>query len=127
MSVTVTSASSVRVMWFPPGIQFWNGVISSYTVVYELTKSVDAEDDIEPVYSQSHTVPGMLFVNNPDPRVATLPLKQENVVIEQLEEFYVYQFTVFLENAVGQSDVSNRMTVDMPPAGIIRVFHNGRS
>ena len=117
VSVEVESASSVTVSWIPPDPQLWNGIISNYTVVYELIKSVDAEGDVEPLRSQSLTLPALAFSNSPDPRIATLPLKRESVVVESLEEFYVYQFTVILENVVGQSDISDSATVSMPPAG----------
>ena len=105
----VESARSVTVSWFPPNIQFWNGVITSYTVKYTLMGSVDVydvESNIEPI-SISIAQFGMPLSNNPDPRTVTLPLQTESVAIDMLEEFHVYRFIVFLENAVGQSDVSS--------------------
>ena len=113
------SATSVTVSWFPPEVQFWNGIITSYTVTYDLIKRVDMESMTEPIRSDSLTVPqpGMVLSNNPDPTAVDLPLKRESVAIKMLEEFYVYQFTVVLENAVGQSDASGTITVNMPPSG----------
>ena len=118
MSVKVENATSVTVSWIPPDVQFWNGVITSYTVIYELIGRVD-ENDVEndPLSSQTISITRATFSNDPDPNVATLPLKIESVVIKMLEEYYVYRFSVYLENAVGQSDISNSITVKMPPAG----------
>ena len=120
----VESARSVTVSWFPPNIQFWNGVITSYTVKYTLMGRVDVydvESNIEPISSQTISIPqsGMPLSNNPDPRTVTLPLQTESVAIDMLEEFHVYRFIVFLENAVGQSDVSSSITIEMPPSGNI--------
>ena len=116
MSVKVENATSVTVFWIPPDVQLWNGVITSYTVIYELIGRVD---DVKNDLLSSHNIsitPAM-FSNDPDPYVATLPLKIESVVIKMLQEYYVYRFSVYLENAVGQSDISNSINVEMPPAG----------
>ena len=118
VSVDVKNATSVTVSWIPPDVQLWNGIITSYTVIYELIGRVD-ENDVEkdPSSSQTISITQGRFSNDPDPNVATLPLKIESVVIKTLEEYYVYRFSVYLENAVGQSDISNSITVEMPPAG----------
>ena len=123
VTVEVGSSSSVTVSWFPPDVQSWNGVITQYTVIYQLIRKVDDDSIVEPTYTQSVLIqePGMS--NNPDPRVATLPLKTESVVIGQLEEFYVYRFTVFLANSAGKSDVSNPIFIDMPPSGTYLTQH----
>ena len=34
MSIHINTSSSVYVSWLPPDIEFWNGVITNYTVVY---------------------------------------------------------------------------------------------
>ena len=118
----VESASSVTVSWLPPDSQLWNGIITSYIVVYELLGIVEEGTDktnFEPISSQTFSIPqaGMPLVNHPDPRIVTLPLQFERAVINTLEEFHVYRFKVYLENTVGQSDVSNLITVEMPPSG----------
>ena len=124
VSVEVESASSVTVSWLPPDSQLWNGIITSYTMVYELMGRVDVQDNnMEPISSQTFSIPqaGMPLVNNPDPRIVTSPLQFESVVINSLEEFYVYRFTVFLENSVGQSDTSSSITVEMPASGNVQI------
>lgn len=118
MSVEVRNATSVTVSWIPPDVQLWNGVITSYTVIYELIGRVH-ESDVEndPLSSQTISITQAMFSNDPDPNDATLPLKIESVVIKMLEEYYVYRFSVYLENAVGRSNISNSIAVEMPPAG----------
>lgn len=114
----VRNATSVTVSWIPPDVQLWNGVITSYTVIYELIGRVH-ESDVEndPLSSQTISITQAMFSNDPDPNDATLPLKIESVVIKMLEEYYVYRFSVYLENAVGRSNISNSIAVEMPPAG----------
>lgn len=124
--VEIESATTATVSWFPPDIELWNGVITSYTVIYELIRRVDM-DDIEslrdPLSSHITTVPQSEMTNNPDPTIATLPLKRESALVNMLEEFYVYRFSVFLENAVGHSNISGLITVEMPPAGTITILN----
>ena len=121
VSVEVKSPTSVTVSWLPPDPQFWNGVITSYIIVYELMRRVDEENsDITPIKTEEfmHPQPGEMFANDPDPRVsAYLPLQFESAVIDKIEEFYVYRFSVLVQNSVGESDVSNQYYISMPPAG----------
>ena len=123
VSVEEASPSSVVLSWLPPDIQFWNGIITRYTVVYERLGTVDEFDDssaMEPFTSQSISIPqpGLSLVNNRDPQFAILPLQEESVLIEHLEEYYVYTFVVYLENTEGQSGASHTATQEMPQAGI---------
>ena len=100
----------------------WNGVIQSYTVSYELLGSVDGISDpggfefgsdsasgAEPLISDLVSIPsiGHPFTNNPDPTLVVLPLKNESVVIDGLEEFHVYRFVIFYENSQGRSRSSS--------------------
>ena len=119
----VASPSSVVLSWLPPDIQFWNGIITRYTVVYERLGAVEEFDDssaMEPFTSQSISIPqpGLSLVNNHDPQLAILPLQKERVLIEHLEEYHVYSFVVYLENTEGQSGASQIVTQEMPQAGI---------
>lgn len=124
--VEIESATTATVSWFPPDIEQWNGVITSYTIIYELIRRVDM-DDVEslrdPLSSHITSVPQSEMTNNPDPTIATLPLKRESAFVETLEEFYVYHFAVFLENAVGHSNISSFITVEMPPAGTLSTLN----
>jgi receptor-type tyrosine-protein phosphatase Q len=119
VSVAVESPTSVVVSWLPPDVHFWNGIITHYTVIYQLMRKRDVESSDEPLdtLTLTHPQPGVKLTNNRDPRVAAhSPLESESVVIGMLEEFYVYQFSVLLENAVGQSELSSLVTIEMPPA-----------
>lgn len=117
VSVDVVSAKSVIVSWLPPNVQSWNGIITSYTIVYELLGRADEDIVVEPISSQMLTIPQSQMTNIPDPRTVKLPLVIESAEIDELEEFYMYQFKMYLENEIGQSDVSITRTVEMPAAG----------
>ena len=121
--MTPTSAS---VSWLPTNRDNWNGVIQHYTVSYELLGSVDDISDpdgfglgsdtgsgVEPLMSASITIPsiGRPLANNPDPTRVTLPLRNESVVIEELEEFHVYRFVIFYENSQGRSNSSSPVVI----------------
>ncbi|CAI8041621.1 Tyrosine-protein phosphatase Lar [Geodia barretti] len=119
VTVDVLSATSVAVSWLPPYVQSWNGVITSYTIIYELLGKVNGGSSTQPIQTDTlvYPQPGMMFNNDPDPRAsAQLPLQFESVKIGLLEEFYVYQFSVYLENSVGISDASQSIGIEMPPA-----------
>ena len=53
-----------------------------------------------------------------DPRLITLPLVEETLRLEGLEESYVYQFIVYFENSAGRSQVSAPVQIRMPSSGI---------
>jgi hypothetical protein len=119
VSVDILSATSVAVSWLPPDVQSWNGVITSYTIIYELLGKVNGGSSTQPIRTNTlvYPQPGMMFNNDPDPRAsAQLPLQFESVKIGLLEEFYVYQFSVYLDNSVGISDASQSINIEMPPA-----------
>ena len=125
VKVVQESASSVTVTWLPPDIQFWNGIITSYTVVYELLGPVEEDTGNEegsalvPFQTQTITIPrpGLPLVNSPDPRLVSLPLRQESVLIEELEEYHVYSFAVYVENTEGESGPSETAIKEMPQDG----------
>lgn len=121
-SAEVTSPTSVLVQWFPPEVSFWNGVITRYVVIYELLRRVDEERDRPILQSQSFQIPQLNFplANNPDPRRVSLPLQFESAIIDNLEEFYVYRFIVYLENLVGPSEASNSLIEEMPASGMLK-------
>ena len=122
VTVDVLSTTSVAVSWLPPYVQSWNGVITSYTIIYELLGKVNGGSSTQPIQTDTlvYPQPGMMFNNDPDPRAsAQLPLQFESVKIGLLEEFYVYQFSVYLENSVGISDASQSIGIEMPPAGML--------
>lgn len=102
----------------------WNGIITSYTVDYELLHAVgeQAENSVLAPYSilsVSIPQPGFPLANNPDPTRISLPLQTEMVLLEDLQEYYVYQFTVYLQNSAGRSESSQSVTQQLPGAGIL--------
>ena len=120
LSVEVISPSSVRLYWTPPDIQFWNGIITGYTVVYENHGSLEGENEgssgLTPFMSQ---IPqsGQQLVNSHDPRLVSLPLRPESVFIDELEEYHLYSFAVYQENSEGVSLLSESVTQEMPEDG----------
>lgn len=121
VSVENQSASSVIVSWLPPDTQVWNGIVTSYTVIYEnLGMRGNANDQgsgLQPSIIESITISGLQLTNIPDPGVVPLPLRQESVLIEQLEEYHTYSFAVQQENAEGASSLSEAILQEMPEAG----------
>ena len=127
MSVVLESTRSVRVSWLPPNIEYWNGVVTGYAVIYVNNGPLDGspvEDDgsgsgLSPltVHMISVPPPGYLLSNSPDPALVSLPLKTESVVIENLEEFHSYSFTVYQENSEGIGPLSMTVIQDTPEDG----------
>ena len=122
LSVEVQSASSVIVYWLPPDIQFWNGIVTSYIVIYENLGLVQGNTDdkgsgVQPFIIQSLTISGLQLANIQDPGVVPLPLRSESVLIEQLEEYHIYSFAVQQANTEGVSLLSEAVLQEMPETG----------
>lgn len=122
VTVSVESLTSVTISWLPPPIYQWNGIITNYNVVYEILGPVQDDNEnpaLQPyhMYVTSIPQPGSSLTNNPDPRLATVPLQSETVLLENLEEYYLYQFTVHVQNSAGESTMSNSVTQEMPEGG----------
>ena len=121
--VEVKSPSSVRLYWTPPDIQFWNGIITGYTVVYENHGSLEGENEgssgLTPFMSQTIFIPQseQQLVNSRDPRLVSLPLRPESAFIDELEEYHLYSFAVYQENSEGVSLLSESVTQEMPEDG----------
>ena len=123
--MVVESASSVTVSWVPPDVHYWNGVITGYIVFYmnqgPLQGGAGEGSGLSPFTLQMISVPplGQLLRNSPDPALVSLPLKEESVLIEGLEEYHSYSFAVYQENTVGSSPVSDDITQELPEAGML--------
>jgi len=116
--VEVISATSVELSWLPPDPQLWNGVITNYTVVYKRLGPVGMTPaDTVTTMVKAFPTQGNPLVNNPNPRHATVPLQQETVVVDHLQEYFVYEFSVFIQNAAGRSEMSVAIIQEMPGAG----------
>lgn len=119
--VNVASPSSVELYWLPPATDFWNGKITNYTVVCELLGPVSfanvSTDNIIMTFIKWIPRVGSPLANSPDPKVALPPLKRENVLIEGLEEYHIYRFSVIMFNSAGQSDASIPIIQELPGRG----------
>lgn len=88
-----------------------------YTVEYQRQGPVQFIDDpFIPYFNQTVSIHSLK--NNPDPRLAILPLVYESVDIDRLEENFLYQFTIYYENSAGKSVKSDAIQLGMPPSGM---------
>ena len=124
-TVEVVSATQVELSWLPPEPQLWNGRITNYTVVYELLGPVGmmgSTNSSHPIMMKTIPNQGNPLVNNADPRCASVPLQREILVIDDLQEDHVYNFSVFMTNAAGRSGIS--MSIIQALLGAGRVGEN---
>ena len=119
VNISVVSSTSVNVSWFPTSQDNWNGIITHYTVEYKLIRSVRDNSGVAPTMYASIPAPGQPLANNPNPTHVTLPLKRESILITGLQEFSVYQFTIYYENSVGRSDISSPLEQATAAAGTV--------
>ena len=124
MSIYINTSSSVYISWLPPDIQFWNGVITNYTIVYVnlgvVQGSIDGDNvDQMPIVTSTASIPqpGQTLVNSRNPTFVVLPLKQEGVFIDQLEEYHMYSFVVYQTNVKGAGPFSAAVIEEMPQGG----------
>jgi len=116
--VEVISATSVELSWLPPDPQLWNGVITNYTVVYKLLGPVGMTPaEIVTTSIEAFPNQGNPLIYNRDPRLASVPLQQEKIDLDDLQEYHVYEFSVFIANAAGQSEMSMAIIQELPGAG----------
>ena len=117
VNISVVSSTSVNVSWLPTSQDNWNGIITHHTVEYKLIRSVGDNSGVaSPMYASIPAV-GQPLANNPNPTHVTLPLKRESVLISGLQEYSVYQFTIYYENSVGRSDSSSPLEQTTTAAG----------
>ena len=117
----VVSATRVKLSWLPPDPQLWNGRITNYTVVYELLGPVGMTSDNSSQTIMTKAIPtqGNPLANNADPRLASVPLQRETVVVDGLQEHHVYKFSVIMANTVGRSGMSITIIQALPGAGLL--------
>ena len=121
MTIVIDSSSSVLLSWLPTNPSLWNGIIISYTVEYQRQEPVESNGNLlEPYVTSTASIPSLPehpLANSPDPRLVTLPLREESLQLDELEENFIYQFTVYFENSAGRSEVSSLMQIEMPSSG----------
>ena len=122
LSFTLEMVSATRVVlsWLPPDPEIWNGVITNYTIVYELLGPVEMTSDNSSQTIMTKAIPtqGNPLANNADPRLASVPLQQEVAVVDDLQEHHVYKFSVFVANAAGRGEMSMTIIQALPGAGL---------
>ena len=125
LTVDSLSPTSLRLSWLPPSPDEWNGIIARYTIEYTLLRQVqegdDDDDDETPdllLNFVTYSPTGRQQLNNdPDPRLTVLPLEEEVLEIDGLQEYFVYSFSVYYENSAGRSGSSDTVELNMPAAG----------
>ncbi len=88
--------------------------------MYELLDDDLDYTELEPysVFTSFIPQPGFPLVNSPDPRVVSLPLLPEFILIGDLEEYHTYRFTVYVETSAGKSNISEPVVQEMPGSGM---------
>ena len=121
VSVQIESPTSVRISWLPINPSGWNGILTSYIVQYERQGPAGTlNTSVESYVRSTASIPSLPehpLANSPDPRLATLPLTQESLLLQGLEENYVYEFTIYCVNSAGSSEMNNPVVLTMPSLG----------
>ena len=126
--LSTLTPKSALISWLPTLKENWNGIILYYTIDYELLGPVDHSNNAsdyeldtgkQTLVSYSITIPDddRPLANNPDPNLVLLPLKNESVTIEGLEEFHIYQLVIYYANSQGTSNSSAAITFTTDIAG----------
>ena len=101
--VVVMSPNSIKISWKPPKRKFWNGKIDHYSIVVleqgnnGITKRATAPRHINVMPEN----------NDPDPSLATEPLKREDYLLEGLEENFEYTISISVVNTAGNGLTSD--------------------
>ena len=128
MTAVINSNTSVTLRWLPADPSLWNGIIASYIVEYQRQEQVEFDDNSEQLeyVMSSASIPSLPehpLVNSPDPRLVSLPLREESLQLGGLEENFVYQFVVYYDNSVGRSEMNSPLRINIPPSGRLSVKH----
>ena len=117
--VNVT-ATSVTIGWYPSNPNSWNGLLTHYVIDYQLIRSrEESASSSDPALTIIIPSLGQPLVNENDPTRVNSSLLMETANINSLEEFYVYQFSIYYETSVGRSPSSSSLLVKTLPTGKI--------
>lgn len=130
LSISVLSPSSVKLSWLPPTRDFWNGILTSYTVISHSLgpNNMSAMDDVElhlanstfpDTYSTAFSFEDNKWSNNPDPRFYYSEVAEEDVTIDGLHEYFTYHFSVYISNSAGDSDPAESPLIQLPGTGTV--------
>ena len=122
--ISIVSPSSVNILWIPPPRESWNGILTNYTVISHShgPNNISVSRDLE-LHLANDTLVGftskeyLIEENNPDPRFLYTALVPEELTIEALNEFFTYEFTLYVSNSVGDSDPVSSPTIQLPGVG----------
>lgn len=121
INVTILSPSSVKLMWWPPPREYWNGILTSYTITsHSHGLAVSNGSDLQPELAINATstrvyqIQDSTWANNPDSRFLYRPVVSEEMTIDQLHEFYRYHFTITMTNSAGDSDSVSTGLIQLP-------------
>ena len=123
LNVSILSSSSVELSWTPPPRNTWNGIFLSYSIVTlshgpnNVSAGEDPGFDLENSTVLIIPVDEHTWENSPDPRFNN-ELVAEEMTVEELHEFFTYQFTVFVTNSAGDSDPATSSVIEMPGTGV---------
>ena len=107
VSEVLTSTRSVLLTWNSPPRYSWRGVIYYNVIVSETVTIV-------------HTVSQL--ANNQDPSLASEPLQMEQFTVNDLEESFVYSFSIQIANDAGNGQSSAPVVQQMPEDGKGQVY-----
>lgn len=118
-SISVISPNSVDLFWLPPNPDYWNGIITNYTISIELHGPAINPNIGEQPFTTLISIPSRThpLVNIPDPRAVRLPLQFESYEVNGLHEFHIYAFTVYMYNSAGRSTSSSIIIQELPATG----------
>ena len=119
LTLVDVTATSVTIGWYPSDPDSWNGFLTHYIVNYQLIMSGEdaVSSRVNPQLSFIIPSSDQPLVNEQDPTRVGSSLLTETARINSLEEFYVYQFSVYYETSVGRSPSSSSLLVETPPTG----------
>ena len=132
ITLSVQSPNSVVIRWLPPPLHTWNGVIQNYTIYIEYIEPVSPSGKVNMSqemhnlsFTQVHPASGESLANNRDPHLVSLPLQFESVIVSNLQECHVYQFTIAMANSVGWGERSLPIIQELPGSGegIVDAFY----
>ena len=109
----VTSPRSLLVSWLPPERVYWQGVVEHYAVTVIRLGPVGEE---QAMFPNNMTVLVKPQTNRKDPSLALEPLQRESHVLDNLEEYFEYSFSVAMVNTAGVGEPSTPVMQNMPPA-----------
>lgn len=109
-----------------PSRESWNGVITNYTLIThslgpnnvssamgssesQLTNSTSSERTL--------SIKDNRWSNNPDPRFYFTEVAMEEIIVEDLHEYFTYSFSMYMSNSAGDSNTVESSTVQLPGTG----------